>query len=70
MKFALDTYRDVAQGTRDRKIHALFTFALWFAAGGYLFATLGEYFVPLASDTANFLGALAVSTVVSAIKFS
>lgn len=70
MKFAMDTYKDVLHGTRDRRIHALFTFGLWFAAGGYIFSSLGEYIEPLASNTASLVGAFLVSTIVAALKFS
>ncbi len=70
MKFALDTYRDIAHGNRDERIHAFFTMAIWFASGGYIFSSLGEYILLFEDDIASIFGAAFVAALVSIIKIS
>ena len=70
MKLVLDTYRDVASGDRDRRVHALFTFALWFAAGGYVVSSLSEYVSFIEAGFPSIVGGVVVSAVVAFIKFS
>lgn len=67
MRLALDTYRDIANGDGRRRIHALFTLGIWFAAGGYLFSSLGEYFVLFQDDLASIFGAFFLSALISVI---
>lgn len=67
MKFALDTYRDIAQGG-DRRVHALFTLAMWFVAGTYVASSAMYYFAPYESTAAAMLGGAVVAAAVAAIK--
>ena len=70
MKFVLDTYRDVAFGEGKQRVHAIFTFLIWFAAGAYLFSTLGVYVEALQGQHLSAMGGLFVSAVVAAIKLT
>jgi hypothetical protein len=70
MRFVLDTYRDVAFGGKQRRIHAVFTFLIWFAAGAYLFSSLGVYIEVLDGQHFSVMGGLIVSALVAAIKFT
>jgi hypothetical protein len=40
---------DIRHGTRDRKIHALFSASLWFVAGAYITSSLAFYILPTES---------------------
>ena len=70
MKFALDTFRDLAGDSRDRRIHAAFTLALWFALGGYLFSTLGVYFAPFETTLASVVGGMATAVLAAMVKLT
>ncbi|WP_424981609.1 hypothetical protein [Maritalea sp. S77] len=70
MKLALDTYKDIIFGDNSRRIHALFTLALWTCAGAFLFSTILYYITPYDNQVAPFIGGLAISAVVGLIKFS
>lgn len=70
MKFALDTYRDIAHGTRERRIHAAWTFALWFVAGAYVTSTAMFYFAPVEGLVAEIVGGAVVAAAVAAIKLA
>ena len=70
LKFVFDTYRDVAFGTKNRRVHAVFTFLIWFAAGAYLFSTLGIFIEPLQGQHVSAIGGIAVSAIVAAMKFT
>ncbi len=68
MKFAFDTYRDVISDDRIRRTNALFTFALWFAAGGYITSTILPYLPALEGTLPTVVGGLVVSGIVAALK--
>lgn len=69
MSFTFDTYEDVWHGDRDRRIHAMFTFAIWFAAGGYIISALGEYIPLLSTSIASLIGALLIAALVPIFRF-
>lgn len=68
MRLALDTYRDVVSGDQERRIHALFTFALWFVAGAFVVSAVTFYIVPMESLAVSVFGGAVVSAFVAAIK--
>ena len=68
MKFAFDTYRDVVSDDSVRRTNALFTFALWFAAGGYITSTLLPYLPAIEGTLPTVVGGLVVSGMVAALK--
>lgn len=70
MKFAFDTYREVAHGTPAQRRHALATFALWFIAGAYVTATLVPLLVPYEGIAAEVVGGAAVALAVATIKLT
>ena len=70
MKFAFDTYRDVVSDDSVRRTNALFTFALWFAAGGYITSTILPYLPALEGTLPTVIGGLVVSGVVAALKIT
>lgn len=68
MKFAFDTYRDVVSDDSVRRTNALFTFALWFAAGGYITSTILPYLPAVEGTLPTVVGGLVVSGIVAALK--
>ena len=65
MKLVLDTYMDVAFGTRRRQIHAMFTFLNLVRHGAFLVSVLSEYFDFLSSHTASIVGGVIMSAIVA-----
>jgi uncharacterized membrane protein YraQ (UPF0718 family) len=70
MRFAMDTFRDIAFGTRDRRIHAIFTLGLWFVAGAFLASTVQYYVAPFESTAASVAGGALISAIAAALKLS
>ena len=70
MKFALDTFRDVVNGDKERRIHALLAFGLWFVAGAFLASTLQYYLLPAETASAPLVGGVIASLTAAAIKFT
>ena len=70
MRFALDTYRDVVSGDRNRMISALLTLALWFVAGAYTVSVLSSYTEQYETLAVSLLGGAVVSSVVAAVKLT
>ena len=70
VKFALDTFRDVVNGDRDRRIHALLAFSLWFVAGAFLASTIQFYLFPAETAAASILGGVLASLTAAVIKVS
>lgn len=68
MKFAFDTYRDVVSDDSIRRTNALFTFALWFAAGGYITSTILPYLPAVEGTLPTVVGGIVVSGIVAALK--
>jgi hypothetical protein len=68
MRFALDTYREVRYGNAERRIRALFTFAMWFVAGAYLTSTILFYISPLDGASVSAIGGLAVACIAATLK--
>jgi putative Mn2+ efflux pump MntP len=69
LSFTLDTYGDVWRGDRDKRIHAAFIFAIWFAAGGYIVSTLGEYITIFSASYASFVGGAIIAALVPIFRF-
>lgn len=70
VRFALDTFRGIVHGDRERRIQAALTFGLWFVAGAFVVSTLQYYFLPFEGTATALVGGLVVSTGMAAIKFS
>jgi uncharacterized membrane protein (DUF4010 family) len=70
MKFAMDTFKDVAYGSGPRRVHALLTFGLWFSAGAFLVSTAQFYVGPMDSMLASVVGGAVVSAGAAALKLS
>jgi amino acid permease len=70
MKMVLETYKEIFSGNTDRKIHALFTLAIWFCAGAYLSSTLLFYILPYAGTGASMLGGLIVASIVATLELA
>ena len=68
MTFVFDTYKDLAFGTKQRRIHAVFTFLIWFAAGAYLFSTLGGYIELFEGQHKSVIGGIVTSAFATAVK--
>jgi len=70
MKFALDTLREVIHGDRNRRIHAVLTFGLWFVAGAFLVSTAQFYFAPYETAAAPLVGGTFTAVGAALLKFS
>ena len=67
VQFTMDTYKDIAHGPRDRRIHAITAFALWFAAGAYVTSTVLYYVSPVGGMAAELVGGAVVALAAAAI---
>lgn len=70
VRFALDTYREVVSGNKNRRIHALFTFGMWFIAGAFTVSCVTHYIPGEAGASPEIYGGIITSGLVAAIKIT
>lgn len=68
MKFAFDTCREIIAGDADRRVRALATFGVWFAAGAFTVSTLMHYFASVEGMSVDLVGGIVVASLAMTAK--